>query len=442
CYDKRLEIDDALALARRAHPYANLEREQLVRCAEYLSGGGVGPDEAHVRRLGYDGTAIYGLGREVCSAFFENVGTIPDEQHVMVRMKGGRDIGRVEEGFLNEVREGDVFVLNGKTLRVKELGATGITVEPFAGRPTVPTWSSHLKGIPASLADEIHTLRNGVAALLQQGGPQPALAWLDTRYGLQGVESAHVVRYIAQQMAISALPTPRRAVVEIYKMDRRQTAVFHTGAGRRINETLARVLAARVFAQIRANTNLTTDDNGFLLTLPQGKRLPDAVWASLLQVDHFERDLLAGLRSSNMLRNSFRYVANTGLLVLRRAGGRTLRRSSLSWNAQKIFERIYAADRRFPLLRETFRTITRDLLDAPGAKAYLEHSEPPQVLHPAAASPFTFGIITSSFGDSVVLDDRSSMVQALHERVLEVLGERAAEGRDIFDAPPFALQHE
>ncbi len=135
CYDKRLEIDEALQIARRAYPYAQLERDQLVRCAEYLSGAGVGPDEAHVRRLGYDGTAIDGLGREVSSAFFENVGTIPDEHHVMVRMKGGSEIGRVEEGFTSELREGDVFVLNGRTLRVKELSATGVTVEPLPGGP-------------------------------------------------------------------------------------------------------------------------------------------------------------------------------------------------------------------------------------------------------------------------------------------------------------------
>ena len=38
-----------------------------------------GREEAHVRRLGFDGDALYGLGREVCSAYFENVGTIPDE---------------------------------------------------------------------------------------------------------------------------------------------------------------------------------------------------------------------------------------------------------------------------------------------------------------------------------------------------------------------------
>jgi ATP-dependent Lhr-like helicase len=427
CYDRRLAIDDALRIARRAYPFSGLERSDLVACVRYLSGGGVGPDEAHVRRLGYDGEAIYGLGREVCAAFFENVGTIPDEQHVLVTLKGAKHaIGRVEESFLNEVRVGDVFVLNGRTLRIKELGATAIVVEPFAGRPTVPQWSSHLRGIPVALASEIHTLRNGVASRLECHG-EPALEYLRTRYGIDGLEAAHVVRYISEQLAISAIPDATHPIVEIYRMDGKQCAVFHTGAGRRINETVARAVAARVFRHARANVQLTTDDNGFLLTLPPGKSLQDATWVSLLHAHDLERDLLTGLRSSHLLRNHFRYVANTGLLVLRRAGGRTLRRSALSWNAQRIFERIFAADRDFPLLRETLRTVTRDLLDAPGALAYLNAIEHPiRILHPAAASPFTFGIITSSFGDAVVLDDRSSMVEALHQRVQEVLERRAS----------------
>lgn len=432
CYDKRLSIDEVLETARRAYPYRALERGDVVRCAQYLSGGGVGPDEAHVRRLGFDGEAIYGLGREVCAAFFENVGTIPDEAHVLVRLTGGADVGRVEESFVNELREGDVFVLNGRTLRVKEIGATAISAEPYAGRPTVPQWSSHLKGIPPALAREITTLRVSVARFLQARDPKSALAFLKARYGLEGHEASLVLRYIAQQQALSAIPDEGRPVIEIYRMDRRQTAVFHTCAGRRINETLARVVGARIFDVAGANTQITTDDNGFLITLPARKSIPDASWAGILHAENFERDLMAGLRSSHLLRNFFRYVANTGLLVLRRAGGRSLRRGAQSWNSTRIFEAVYRRDPEFPLLRETLRTVTRDLLDAPGALAYLESiTGEPRVTHPPAATPFTFGIVTSSFGDSVVLDDRASMVEALHERVLELLGERAAEGEDL-----------
>jgi ATP-dependent Lhr-like helicase len=438
CYDRRMPLADALALARRAAPYRELAESDLRAVVGYLSGGGAGPDEAHVRRLGADEAAIYGLGREACAAFFENVGTIPDESQVLVSTRG-RAIGTLEESFVASLRQGDVMLIAGKTFKVKDVRPGSLDVEPFAGRPNVPVWSSHVKGMSSVLAREIAELRSGIALRLAGGGAPEALAWLARRYRLDGVEAAHAVRYIAQQTAISAVPAPGDALVEIYRIDKRQTAVFHTCAGRRANEALARVVAARLFREVRANTQITTDDNGFLITLPPGKTLPDAVWAGLLHAREVERDLLEGLRGSQLLRRHFRYVANTGLLVLRRAAGRTLRRGALQWNSEKIFERLFDADPAFPLLRETVRVVTRDVLDAPAARAYLEGlANEPRVLHPAAASPFTFGIVTSSFGDSVVIDDRASMVEALHERVLAVLGQ-AADSEAIASAAPGPL---
>jgi ATP-dependent Lhr-like helicase len=423
CSDRRMLLADALSLARRAAPYRELRESDLRAVVAYLSGGGAGPDEAHVRRLGADEVAIYGLGREACAAFFENVGTIPDESQVLVSARG-HAIGKLEESFVASLRSGDVMLIAGKTFKVKDVRAGSLEVEPFAGRPNVPVWSSHVKGLSSVLAREIAALRSGIATRLACGGASEALAWLARRYGLADVEAAHAVRYIAQQSAISAVPMPGDALVEIYRIDKRQTAVFHTCAGRRANEALARVVAARVFRELRANTQITTDDNGFLISLPAGKTVPDAVWAGLLHAREVERDLLEGLRGSQLLRRHFRYVANTGLLVLRRAAGRSLRRGGLQWNSEKILERLYEADPAFPLLRETVRVVTRDVLDAPAARAYLEGlANEPRVLHPAAASPFTFGIVTSSFGDSVVIDDRASMVEALHERVLAVLGQ-------------------
>ncbi len=427
CYDKRVPIADALALARRAEPYRNLSEGDVRAVVAYLAGGGAGADEAHVRRLGADDVAIYGLGRDVCSAFFENVGTIPDETQVQVGTRGGGAIGKLEESFVASLREGDVMLISGRTFKVTDVRSAGVTVEPFAGRPNVPTWSSHSKGVPTVLAAEIAVLRSGIAQRLAaaHGGARDTLAWLARCYGLEGAEASHAVRYIAQQMALSAVPEPGGALVEMYRMDRRQTAVFHTCAGRRANEALARVVGARLFREMRVNTQITTDDNGFLVTMPLAKSLPDAVWATLLHTRDFERDLLDGLRAGYLLRQHFRYVANTGLLVLRRAGGKTLRRSGLRWNAQKIFDRLLEAEPDFPLLRETVRFVTTDLLDAPGALAFIAALPAElRVIHPAAASPFTFGIVTSSFGDSVVMDDRASMVEALHERVLAVMGER------------------
>jgi ATP-dependent Lhr-like helicase len=430
--DRRLPIADALAMARRAYPYRHLREADVRACIAYLSGGGAGGDEAHVRRIGADADAIYGLGREASAAFFENVGTIPDERTVGVVGGGGAKIGRLAQSFAAGLKAGDVFLLDGRTLRVKEVSGGGLRVEPYVGRPNVPQWSSHMKGVPLALAREIGVLRRGVGSALQQGGPQSALRYLRARYGLAGVEAAHVVRYVAQQLALSDLPDDRRPVIEIYRMDKRQTAVFHTCAGRRVNETLSRIVGARIAKRYRVNTQLTNDDNGFLVGLPARLTIPDAVWASFLSATDFDADVLAGLRGSSLLHQHFRHVAHTGLLVLRRAGGQTLRGGSLDWNAQRIFDRLFEADPDFPLIRETLRVVTRELLDAPAARSYLEAlAGEPRVLHPPAATPFTFGIVTSSFGDSVVMDDRASMVEALHERVLAVLGSTPQDELDL-----------
>ncbi|HEY0797933.1 MAG TPA: DEAD/DEAH box helicase, partial [Candidatus Baltobacteraceae bacterium] len=342
CPERTLALDDALAIGRRAAPYADLREDDLRSCVAYLSGGGVGPDEAHVRRLGFDGVSLHGLGREVSAAFFENVGTIPDESGILVSAHGAK-IGKVEEDFVSSLRLGDVFLLSGTAYKVREIRGSGIAVEHVNARPNVPQWSSHIKGVPVVLGREIAALRFGIGERLERGGPQAAFAWLSQRYGLEGTEAAHAVRYIAQQQAVSLVAAPREAFIEIYRMDRNQTAIVHTCAGRRANETIARIVAARLLREHKLDSHLTTDDNGFLVSLPAGRTLPDALWASLLHTRNFERDLHSGLRASHLLRRHFRYVANTGLLVLRRAAGRQLRRSALRWNSERIFDRLYAA---------------------------------------------------------------------------------------------------
>jgi ATP-dependent Lhr-like helicase len=394
-----------------------------------LSGGGAGPDEAHVRRLGADADALYGLGKDVCAAFFENVGTIPDESQVSVALRGGAAIGKVEESFVAGLREGDVMLLNGKTFRVKEVRASGIDVEPFAGRPNVPAWSSHIKGVPVVLAREIASAarRHRAASARGFGGGGAALAraTLQTRGRRGGARGA------LHRAADGDLGGARRgrSVDRTLSDGPASDGRLSHLRGRRANEALARVVAARLFAHLRVNTTLSTDDNGFLVALPPGAALPDAAWAALLHANEFSRDLLEGLRGGHLLRVHFRTWRPPGCSCCAAPAAARLRRGGLRWNSERIFERLREADPDFPLLAETVRTVTRDLLDAPAAHDFCARlPNEPRVLHPLAASPFSFGIVTSSFGDSVVLDDRASMVEALHERVLAILGEAERAG--------------
>jgi len=420
--EKRVEIDTLLRIARRAAPYRSLTRDDLLACAAYLGGGGVAEDPAHVRRVGFDGAAIWGLGRDASAAFFENVGTIPDERSVPVRIAGERSFGRLEEDFVDRLRVGDVFVLEGRTVRVESIDRTGITTRAHRGRPTVPQWNSHIRGIGTPLVEEIDRLREGVERRLEAAERVEATAWLGRRYALSPQLAEKAVAYIEQQRAVSALPRTGRPVFEIYILDALQSAVALTGIGRRANEALARVAATRIARIVSGAVTILTDDLGFLLQLPPRARLADAQWERLLDEPGFERDLREGLLGSALLRTHFRYVANTGLLVLRRANGRALRASSLRWNSGRILDRLVREDENFPLVREAFRSVCDEVLDAERARSYCGSlAAPPRIVHPPVASPMSFGILTSSFGDNVAVADRSEMVEALHERVIAYL---------------------
>ena len=420
--ERWIDLDALLPIARRASPFASLKRDDLLACAAYLGGGGVADDPAHVRRIGFDGTAIWGLGRAESAAYYENVGTIPDERSVPVRIAGERSFGRLEEDFVDRLRVGDIFVLEGRTVRVESIDRSGITTRAHRGRPTVPQWSSHIRGIENPLAEEIDRLREGVADRLAVGERAEASTWLARRYELGSDLCERIVAYIEQQLAVSAIPRRGRPIVEIYLLDGLQSAVVLTGIGRRANEALGRVAATRIARIVSGAVTILTDDLGIMLQLPPRARLHDAQWERLLDGAGFENDLREGLLGSAMLRTHFRYVANTGLLVLRRANGRSLRASSLRWNSGRILERLVREDKRFPLVREAFRSVTEDVLDAARAREFCESlAAPPRILHPPVASPMSFGILTSSFGDNVAIADRSELVDALHERVLAYL---------------------
>ncbi|TAM87007.1 DEAD/DEAH box helicase [bacterium] len=420
--DRELSIQEALRIARRALPYAALDEVDLRDVVTYLAGGGAGGERAHVSRVVFDGTVIRGPGREAASAYYDNAGTIPDTVMVTVVGKDGGAIGRIEEDFAHRLQTGDTFLLSGRALRVVEARGAIVRVAPHRGKPTVPRWSSHMRGATEPLASEIGRLRRECVEVLRAGGPRAAAQYLSERYGLEGEERSHVVRYIAQQLAVSDVADDRHAVVEIYRFDGAQNAIYHTCIGRRVNETLARAAAARVHAAVGANCGIASDDNGFMVSLPLRAKLADAQWAGLLHPQRLREDLMEGLLNSYLLRGQFRHVANTGLLILRRAGGMRVTRQS--WQAERIFERLWRADRRFPLIRETVRHVLYDLLDFPGAQRYVEGlPQELRVIHPPAASPFSFGIVTSSFADTVVVDDRATLVEALHERILALTGD-------------------
>src|SRR6185436_11785030 len=101
--------------------------------------------------------------------FYQNVGTIASESMVSVQL-GRRKLGQIEESFMKGLRPGDVFVLNGRAVRLVETRLlTAKVAAADSSVPTVPRWYANKMPLASGLAAEVVRLRTEVALRL---GPE------------------------------------------------------------------------------------------------------------------------------------------------------------------------------------------------------------------------------------------------------------------------------
>jgi ATP-dependent Lhr-like helicase len=155
-----LELSDVYQLVKRAYSYHTLSYGDFLQVITYLAGHHASLEERNVYgKIWYDETTntIGKRGKFARVLFMTNVGTIPDETNVKVRIfKKGSDgfrVGTISEQFLEKLKRGDIFVLGGNTFEF--LYAQGLTafVKASVGRtPTVPSWSSEMLPLSYELA--------------------------------------------------------------------------------------------------------------------------------------------------------------------------------------------------------------------------------------------------------------------------------------------------
>lgn len=162
--------DEAFDLMRRSHPFHDLPRESFDRVVRYLEGGGRSLEKNY--RAIFGKIRVDGSGRLTLSAprvardFYQNIGTIASESTITVQL-GRKPLGQVEESFMKGMRPGDVFVLNGRTVRLVETRLLTAKVTPAnSSLPTVPRWNANKMPLASGLADEVVTLRTEAAQLL------------------------------------------------------------------------------------------------------------------------------------------------------------------------------------------------------------------------------------------------------------------------------------
>ena len=166
-----IHIDELLKLIRQSYCYKSLSRKDFMDVIDYLSGKYTPLEDRHIyAKIWYDEeTGMIGrkgkMGRVI---YMTNIGTIPDEASVRVKI-GEQVIGTIDEGFLERLKPGDIFVLGGNVYQFKySRGMVAYVSESSQRPPTVPSWFSEMLPLSFDLALEIGRFRKLMSELFCQ----------------------------------------------------------------------------------------------------------------------------------------------------------------------------------------------------------------------------------------------------------------------------------
>ncbi|MBO3804119.1 MAG: ATP-dependent helicase, partial [Candidatus Brockarchaeota archaeon] len=427
------KVDEALKLVKGSYCYRDLEKRTLVSVLRYLAGHYSDLEDRKVYgKIWFDEESeTFGRrGRYTRVIYYLNIGAIPDEVKVTVKHSGSnRRLGNIEEGFLERLRKGDIFVLGGKLYRFRY--ARGMTCyvddAPKGSSPTIPSWFSELLPLSWELASEIRRFRSRIGEEIGKGvGRETLVERLRRDLPVDKRTARSIYDYFKEQhdYLSGGIPAPDVLLVERTRDLRgRSFLIFHALFGRRTNDALSRAFAAVLSERIEASVGITVSDNGFALLVPPDARVDVGGLALAVQELDLERYLRENVRRTELMRRRFRHCASRSFLVLRNYKGYEIGVGRQQASAQALLSVVEKIDPGFPVLEETYREILEDTMDLEHAKEVVEAMKRGElklrVAETEIPSPFAHNLIVLGEADVILMKDRRKRILQLYEAVMK-----------------------
>jgi ATP-dependent Lhr-like helicase len=429
--EKKWDIREAYRLIRRSYSFHTLGWNDYINVLRYLSGK-YGDYFEHARvysKIWFDEEeGVFGRKRTSKLIYYQNIGTIPDESKVHVFTINGKYVGDLEEGFVEYLTPGDLFVLGGRVYEYVRGVGFKIYVKPADGqRPTVPSWYSEMLPLAYDSALEVGRFRRIVAEKILRENKESVINWLRKEYRLQKHAAESIYEYIREQLLFTngIVPSDKVILIEIFDEPGRRNIIVHSLFGRRVNAALSRAHAYIISNKLGVDVRITITDNGYMLTIP-GRR--DLDWIESfkeLKPDNIVDILKKVLRRTEMLKRRFRHCATRSFMILRRYRDRERSVHRLQIDAEELLKAIENLPE-FPVLKETYREILEDYMHIEAAKEVLEKIRRGEISVKLIGpnnipSPFAHGIVIHGYSDVVLMEDMRKLLALLHERVIEYL---------------------
>lgn len=426
---KKWHVSEALRCIRRSYCYHDLTEEEFLSLLRYLAGHYVDlQDRSVYGKIWFDEKdKVFGRrGKYTRIIYYLNLGTIPDEVKVdVLDYKTKRYIGGIEEGFLERLRKGDIFVLGGKLYRFEfARGMRCYVTKVKEATPTIPSWFSEMLPLSFDLAAEIRKFREIMKRKLKKESKEKIISWLLKNYPIDENAANSIYEYFHEQASFSYVPKANEIVVEdTYDDEGKRFLVFHALFGRRVNDALARAFGFAISDEIESDIATIVSDNGFAFLLPTDASFNlDKVVRSVTKSD-LEALLKKNIRRTELMKRRFRHCAARSFLVLRNYKGYKISVSKQQTSAQTLLNVCERLDKDFPIIKETYREILKDVMDLDNAKLVLkklaEGEFKIKTIVTPIASPFAHGLVVLGEADVILMEDRKRRLLKLYQEVMK-----------------------
>ena len=310
------EEAELLAEIQSAAPYAGLTSERFTEVLNYIATGGYALKAYDkFRRLAPDGPGRWRITRPAIAAQHRlNAGVIVEQPMMDVRFKGGRKLGRIEEGYASTLAPGDHIYFAGLGLEVLSLKDTDIIVQASSKQARLVTYGGQRMSMSTHLADRVR----GFLADREEWPrfPDDVREWLEV------------------QAYRSLLPEPHQLLVETFPHENRHFMVMYSFEGWNAHQSLGMLVTRRMETAGLKPLGFVANDYALACYSLEPVRDP----RPLLSPDILEHEFVEWVEQSNLLKRAFREVAVIGGLVERQHPGKRKTGRQVSFSTDLIYD--------------------------------------------------------------------------------------------------------
>ncbi len=422
------KLDDLLDLIRKSYCYQDLTKKDFLSVISYLSGEYDLEKNRVYAKVWYDKDTkeIGKRGKLARVLYLTNLGTIPEESFITVKLQTGNKIGVIDESFMNRMHKGDVFVLGGSKYSYMYTRGMNLYVKPSPERsPTIPSWFSETLPLSFDSALEISKFRKELKKRFEKKLKKEKIKEFiqEYTYTSQPV-SEEIYNYFNQQFQFLEIPDIETITIEKYIDERndKKYILVNSMYGRRVNDALSRALAYLIGAKgsSKRDVEVGISDRGFYLS-SENTNIEKAF--EQLNSKNIEEILKQAIEKTDVLTKKFRHCATRGMMILRTYKGSTKSVRKQQMKSHFLINSVKKISKEFPILKEAKRDVLEDLMDVERTKLVLTWIESKKVKlsynHVKIPSPFSLNLILQGHLDLMRIEDKQDFLQRMHKVYME-----------------------